>query len=132
MSGFIWDEFQQEIYSAGDLDLEAIGRINTRLMLEWGYDVESNKPTYDFLYIHHNIDYPLYYISYAMSAFPVLELWLQAKEDYDAACDTYLKYIEKGMELPYKELLKEMGLRTVFEDGYIRELAYRLSERVSN
>ncbi len=86
------------------------------------------------------IEAPCYYISYAMSALPCVELLSVAElEGFDSAKSKYLKFFtftddpanteideygDKVVTATYAEVLKYVGLHSVFEEGmysYIKE-----------
>lgn len=84
-----------------------------------------------------------YYISYAMSALPSLEIYVNAREDFDAAKESYLKlftfsdnpeFVEtdedgyRTVTANYGEILTYCGLKTPFQEEMYLHIAKFLQE----
>ena len=79
-------------------------------------------PTY-WRYV--TITSPCYYISYAISALSVLQLYPMAMEDFDAAVDSYLKlitYTDVDAEMTTEQILNYAGLYSFFDEELYKYL----------
>ena len=85
-------------------------------------------PGYDWVLTSHNYDQPFYYISYAVSAVPALEIWEIAQEDLDQACSIYNDLVTAGERGTLEDTLQACGLQSPFAEGRIEELSETLSE----
>jgi len=124
IEGCLYDEFQREVYSMDNPTLSDINlcfaEVASRYYPEY-YEagVEENW----WMMVPHNFESPLYYISYAVSVVPALEIWEIAQTDFDGAKETYMKVVRAGESDGYKETLKEIGLATPFEAGTVKKIA---------
>ena len=84
------------------------------------------------MYISHNYDAPLYYISYAVSALASLQLWTIAQEDFSAAVDCYLSILGQGAyEEGYFTVLENAGLRLFTEPGAVEDICKPALEKLA-
>lgn len=122
LDGCIYDEFQRRIYENPGMTLEDINRLYARVLREFGRDIDQEMD-YTWMYVSHNYDAPLYYISYAVSALASLQLWDMAREDFDAAVETYRAIVAQGAyEDGYLTVLKNAGLRLFTEENAVKEI----------
>ena len=122
LDGCIQDEFQRRIYENPDLTLDEINKLFSSIYSEYGLK-KSRDVNYDWMYISHNYDAPLYYISYAVSALASLQLWTIAQEDFAAAVESYLSILGQGAyEDGYLTVLENAGLRSFTEPGAVEEI----------
>lgn len=122
VDGCLYDEFQRRVYAAEELTLEDINRIYSEVCVEFGqYD-----EVYDdgwWMFISHNYDSPLYYISYAASGLAALQIWSLSREDYAAAVDTWRSVVQAGAyDRGYAALLSECGLKSFAEENAVEEV----------
>ena len=114
--GLMYDEFQQLCYAEENLTGEMATEIFCRLYEEYGftpYDGCEN----EWIYIPHNFEYPFYYISYAVSALPALEIYALMDEDMDAAIEKYMEICLMDTEYYYfSEAIEEAGFTDIFSD----------------
>ena len=131
LDGCIQDEFQRRIYENPDLTLEEINKLFSSIYSEYGLD-RSRDVNYDWMYISHNYEAPLYYISYAVSALASLQLWTIAQEDFSAAVDCYLSILGQGAyEEGYFSVLENAGLRLFTEKGAVEEICRPALEKLA-
>ena len=122
LDGCIQDEFQRRIYENPDLTLDEINKLFSSIYAEYGLE-KSRNINYDWMYISHNYEAPLYYISYAVSALASLQLWTIAQEDFSAAVECYLVILGQGAyEDGYLTVLENAGLRLFTEEGAVEEI----------
>lgn len=87
-------------------------------------DFKGEKYMTDTYWRYVTINAPCYYVSYAVSAISVLQLYPMAQEDFSAAQESYLKlftYIDEDPDMITSEILQYAGLYT-FTDEELYEL----------
>lgn len=128
ISGCLFDEFQQKVYQLENPTLEGINELYEKLAREYGEitSEDINTAAYDWTYVVHNFEYPFYYISYAVSAAPSIELWQLAQTDFDQACDIYLDLVDSGEAGSYTKTLEQCGLTSPFSRNYFRNLSDKI------
>lgn len=110
VDGCIYDEFQRRVYAKEEITLEEVNSIYKEVCLEFGFDV-GDDPGYGWMYIAHNYDSPLYYLSYAISSLGALQIWQLSGEDFDAAADMWLAVVEKNAyDKGTVEVMTECGM----------------------
>ena len=72
---------------------------------------------------HEFSSWLFYYISYAASALPALDIWQMALTDRDAAVDAYLRVSAAGTEEWFLDVLEDCGLHDVTEQRTITRIA---------
>ncbi|MEA4964502.1 MAG: M3 family metallopeptidase [Oscillospiraceae bacterium] len=121
--GAMYDEFQQRVYASENLSPEKIQAIFAEVYHAYGneeYDGWENS----WMDIAHNFEYPFYYISYAVSAIPALELCALLDTDPQQAVDRYLQVAAMDSELYYfTDALEEAGLRDAFQQDSLKAVA---------
>lgn len=127
VEGCLYDEFQAMVYQSPDMSLEEINRLYKQISEEYGYLYEDDaEECYDWIEVSHNFQSPLYYISYATSALSSLDLWLLSLEDREEAVEIYLRLAALSLSLPYRQTMREVGLRDIFQPETIPEMAEEL------
>jgi M3 family oligoendopeptidase len=133
VEGCMFDEFQRFAYENPDCTLEQLNTEFKTLCDE--YSVEFNTDaayTADWTDVAHNFNSPMYYISYATSALSALDLWIEAADDRDSAIDKYKSLIECGSNTPYMESIQSCGLRNIFEEGTVSDIAEQAEYVLNN
>lgn len=131
LEGCLFDEFQRRVYELDEDDV-TVDNIND-IFVEVGnqyFDGYYGKGQGDttWVLVSHNFESPLYYISYAVSVVPALEVWEIAQSDFEEACDTYMKIVRAGEGGGYKETLEEVGVGTPFDGETISNIADMVEE----
>ena len=90
VTGAMYDEFQQRVYLEPELSEERLLEIFREVYESYGFEIYDGYE-YEWADVIHNFQQPLYYISYAVSAIPALELYVQSVESPNEAMDTYLR-----------------------------------------
>ena len=88
--GAMYDEFQQRVYAEPGLSAERLSEMFREVYESYGFEVYDGCE-YEWTQVVHNFQQPFYYISYAVSAIPALELYVQSTESPNDAMDTYLR-----------------------------------------
>ncbi len=124
LTGFEYDEFQQEIYAGDEMTQEELNRLAMDIDEKYtGYYYDDKGEAYEWVMINHTFTSPLYYIGYATSALSALDIWSQSLEDRDAAVDKYMKLSAVPLDMPYQEATTSCGLRNMLEPENIADLA---------
>lgn len=134
VTGCMYDEFQQELFANPDMTGKEMDALAVRLakeygLIEAGYTTQKSAP-YDWVNVSHTYESPMYYISYATSALSALDIWAEALDDRDAAIDSYMKISAVDPDKAYLEGLEACGLRNIFEDGSVKEIADRIEKAI--
>ncbi len=129
VQGCLYDEFEQTVYADPTLTVDDLHQLEADLNAEYGLD-ELYEPDAFWIYIPHLFEQPLYYISYAASALPVLDLYLRSLEDYDAAVETYLNLSAADGSDWFLDVTSENGLCDVTDRSDVARLASALEERL--
>lgn len=131
LEGCMYDEFQEAVYDDPEMTLEEVNRLFKDISEAYGYIYgEDEEESFFWVEISHNFQSPMYYISYATSALSALDLWLESLEDWDGAVDTYLDLAAMGMRRPYRETVEAAGLRDIFRERTMRQLAEGIRDRL--
>lgn len=109
VDGCLYDEFEQAAYSAPDMTVQDLHGLEAKLNEEYGLD-ELYEPGIFWTYIGHLFEQPFYYVSYAASALPALDIWLTSLEDRNAAVDAYMKVSAAGTDEWFLDVLEDCGL----------------------
>ncbi len=122
IDGCIMDEFQRKIYDDPDMTLPEINRLYADICEEYGV-YQPFPEEYSWVYVSHNFDAPLYYLSYAVSSLASLQLWDLAQQDMDAAINAYLAILgQSAYDDGYMQVLKNAGLRLFTEAGAVKDI----------
>ena len=131
IDGCVYDEFQRRVLSdPADLTAEKLNGIYMSVCAEYGMEGEW---TWDsgWVYVPHNFEQPLYYISYAASAIAAIQLWDMAQTDFDAAVDAYLAVLDFGSYTEeYARVLQNVGLRLFTEENAVPDICRPLLTRL--
>lgn len=124
IDGCLFDEFQRFAYENPDCTLDQLNNEYEKLCGEYGVNYTRDVIYFnDWTEIAHNYNSPMYYISYATSALSALDLWLKNADNKTEALDIYSKLIDCGGSTPYVETLETVGLRNIFDEGTISDIA---------
>ena len=122
VDGCIADEFQRRVYENPEMTLDEVNRLYCDICAEYG-QYEPYEVDYYWMYVTHNFDSPLYYISYAASAVASLQLWQLGQTDPDEAYAVWHSVLERGAyDEGYLTVLPACGLHP-FTDGEAVEAA---------
>lgn len=128
IDGCIMDEFQRRIYSEPDMTLSEINRLYADICEDYGF-YQPYSVDYSWVYIPHNFDAPLYYLSYAVSSLASVQLWNIAQQDMDGAIDTYLAILgQSAYDDGYMQVLQNAGLRLFTEENAVEDICTPLLE----
>ena len=130
IDGCLYDEFQNAVFAADhDMTEEEVNQLFRRLSEEYGYVYyDTEDAAYDWVDVPHTFSSPMYYVSYGTSALAALDIWTIAQEDRQAGIDKYMELTTYGLTTTYCELLEKCGLKSIFEEGTIREIAQAVAD----
>ncbi len=130
VDGCIFDEFEQAVYADPSLTVADLHRLEAELNAEYGLD-EIYSSDVTWTYIPHLFEYPFYYVSYAASALPILDLYLRSLYDYDAAVDTYRDITAvSGSTDWFLDVTEESGLCDITDRRDVSRLANSLEAHI--
>lgn len=133
IDGCLYDEFQTAVFSADhEMTAQEVNQLFRRLSEEYGYvyyDTETE--AYDWVDVPHTFSSPMYYVSYGTSALAALDIWTISLADRQAGIDKYMELTTYGLTTTYCELLEKCGLKSIFEEGTIKEIAQAVSDYAS-
>ena len=119
IDGCVYDEFQRRIYAQPDMTLPEMNRLFASVCAEYGM-FEPMDVDYDWVYVPHNFESPLYYISYAASALAAIQIWEQAQADLQAGVDAWKAVMGRDAYTEgYMSVLEQCGLRLFTEPGAV-------------
>ena len=128
VTGAMYDEFQQRVYAQESLTRDELLAIFAAVYEDYGFTPYDGYE-YEWTNVIHNFQQPLYYISYAVSAIPALELYVDSLESPQDAMDTYLRVASMGDEDFYlTDALRETGLSNTMKSPISDVIAQRLDE----
>ena len=126
--GALYDEFQQKVYAEEDLTPARVQDLFLEVCADYGYapDEEGAREWMDQV---HNFEYPFYYISYAVSAVPALELYTFQREDPARAVARYLYAVSLSCEDWYfTDAVDSAGFSDPFSGAALRRIAAAVRE----
>ena len=131
LDGCIQDEFQRRVYAQPDMGLDEIDRLYADICAQYG----RNEPTgvdYGWMYIHHNFESPLYYISYAVSALAAIQIWDLAREDFAAGAAAWAAVLDHdACRESYADVMTACGLRPFTEPGAASDICLPLLDELA-
>ena len=125
----IVDEFEERVYKADGVEHFTTADFE-RIMEE----VCQNYGGYEFLCENLTdvqsywqlvaLEHPVYYVSYAVSLIPSIDLYFMASEDWDSAMEVYIGLTrELEPDAAFLEALEQAGLASPFEEKVYQSIA---------
>lgn len=124
VTGCLYDEFQQYVFTHEVTTVEELNEAYRTISESYGiggdfYYVDLG---YVWIDVHHNFAAPMYYISYATSIVPALQIMEISADDRQEAIRIYNGVVSGDPELSFSEALAEAGLASPFEAGTIIDI----------
>ncbi len=121
IQGCLYDEFQQYVFSH---DLQTVEEINEAYReISRSYGMGDDYYYIDLGYVWvdvlHNFEVPMYYISYATSIVPALQIMEISLTERQRAIDIYNDIIVSDPDLTFSEVVSLVGLDDPFEEQTI-------------
>lgn len=123
LSGCMEDEFQQEVYRNPDMSLAEMNALYARLAEEYGFTEIYVYTGLEWVMIPHTFQSPMYYISYAASVIPALELFALSETDPAAASAAYHAILKRPAYARLRETVQQNGLHDPIAPETIAYLA---------
>ena len=128
VTGAMYDEFQQKVYLEPDLTKDRLLALFREVYESYGFEPYDGCE-YRWADILHNFQQPLYYISYAVSAIPALELYVRSLDSPNDAADAYLRVASMSDEEFFlTDALRETGLANSMKSPIGDVIALKLEE----
>lgn len=129
VDGCLYDEFEQAVYADPSLSVQELHTLEQRLNREYGLDALYGDEVY-WPYVSHLFDQPCYYISYAASALPALDIWCLSLDDRAAAVDTYMNISAARTDAWFLDVLYDNDLCDITYRSDVVRLANKLETQV--
>lgn len=71
---------------------------------------------------------PLYYIDYCMAQTVAFQFWIASMADRKDAWERYLRFVDAGGTMTFKDLVETAGLKVPYADGVIGEIGAAISK----
>ena len=132
IDGCVEDEFQRGVYENPDMSLDEINKLYAETYAKYNSWAEGD-PGYSWVFVTHNFEAPMYYISYSVSALAALQIWNQSTKDFDGAVKTWEKFIKEGtFNQTYLAVVGKCGLLKFTEKGAVRKICNPALKAISN
>ena len=124
VTGCLYDEFQQYAFTHDVTTVEELNEAYRNISNSYGlgddfYFVDLG---YVWIDVHHNFSAPMYYISYATSIVPALEIMDLSADNREEAIRIYNGVVRGDPALSFSEALEDVGLASPFEAKTIAEV----------
>lgn len=122
----IISEFEEEVFKSSFTTSKELSDCFSRICTDYGM---GYLPGSSWAAIPHIFLQPMYYISYAASLVPALEIYAESVDDYQSGIDLYNKLVEKSnRRIGFMELLDEIGLDNPFSSVAVKKIAEALKK----
>ena len=122
--GCMIDDWERLVYADPDITLEKANQYYVDVLADYGIE-EYTAMQYDWMWVNHVFEFPLYYLSYAVSGFSSLQIWSMAVCDFDAAVDVWENFINSDIYTRgYCDVARECGLKLFDEEGVAQDIVY--------
>lgn len=133
--GTIVDYFQHIVYANPDMTPEERNETWNKLEAQFRPYLSTEGIPYlskgtRWQYQMHIYEVPFYYIDYCLAQVVAFEFLLESLEDYDRAFEKYVRFVSRGGEALFSDLIKEAGLVSPFEDGALKDVAEKLQKHL--
>ncbi len=130
IDGCILDEFQREVYTHPNWTLDDINACYQRIAAEYG-DPSTGPDDYWWIYVNHNFESPMYYISYAASGIAAIQIWEMSQDNYQDAVDAWEMIQRIGAyDEEYMDVLERVGLETFADDNTVSNACFAVFDRL--
>ena len=132
IDGCVEDEFQRAVYQNPDMDLEELNQLYAKTYAQYN-TWAADDPGYAWVFISHNFESPMYYISYSVSALAALQIWNQSNKSFGKAVKTWEKFIAYGTyNQTYLDIVGKCGLVKFTEKGAVKKICKPALDETSN
>ncbi len=122
--GCLYDEFQQYVYTHDVRTVEELNEAYAEISEAYrlGDDFYSLDVGLLWIDVMHNFECPLYYISYAVSIVPALEIFSLSINDRERAIDIYNQVVHSNPRSRFGQVLASCGLASPFEEQAVTDM----------
>jgi M3 family oligoendopeptidase len=128
--GCLYDEFQQYVYTHDIKTVEELNKAFSDISASYQLGSGFYGMNADYLWIDvmHNFECPLYYISYAASIIPALEIFELSTTDRDKAIEVYNDIVHSDPKSRFGQVLHDSGLSSPFEEQTVLNIINNIME----
>ena len=121
IQGCLYDEFQQYVFSHDLQTVEEINEAYCEISRSYGMGDAYYYVDLDYVWVDvlHNFEVPMYYISYATSIVPALQIMELSLTDRQKAIDVYNDIVASDPDMSFSEVLAMAGLADPFDEQTI-------------
>lgn len=141
LQGCMMDEFQQYAYGRVDatdgkdgidITVDELNKKFASLVEAYGLEEDFDIIPYETLWceITHTFIAPFYYISYAMSAIPALEIYDISRADRAKAIAVYNNITDETGYRTFEQVLSDNGLSSPFEKAAYEKLSQLINDMI--
>ncbi len=141
LQGCMMDEFQQYAYGRVDatdgkdgidITVDELNKKFASLVEAYGLEEDFDIIPYETLWceITHTFIAPFYYISYAMSAIPALEIYDISRTDRAKAIAVYNNITDETGYRTFEQVLSDNGLSSPFEKAAYEKLSQLINDMI--
>jgi oligoendopeptidase F len=124
IQGCLYDEFQQYVFSHDLKTVEEINEAYCEISRSYGMGDDYYYVDLDYVWVDvlHNFEVPMYYISYATSVVPALQIMELSLKDRQKAIDVYNDIVTSDPELSFSRVVEDAGLGDPFDEQTIADV----------
>ena len=124
IEGCLYDAFQQYVFSHDLKTVEEINEAFCEISRSYGMGDDYYYVDLDYVWVDvlHNFEVPMYYISYATSIVPALQVMELSLTDRQKAIDVYNDIVASDPELSFSQVVAEAGLGDPFDEKTIADV----------
>ncbi len=124
IQGCLYDEFQQYVYTHDLKTVEEINQAYCEISRSYGLGDDYYYVDLDYVWVDvlHNFEVPMYYISYATSIVPALQIMEVSLTDRQKAIEIYNGIVSSDPDMTFSEVVESSGLADPFDEQTIRDV----------
>ena len=124
IEGCLYDEFQQYVFSHDLKTVEEINEAFCEISRSYGMGDDYYYVDLDYVWVDvlHNFEVPMYYISYATSIVPALQIMELSLTDRQKAIDVYNDIVTSDPALSFSQVVADAGLGDPFDEQTIADV----------
>ena len=124
IEGCLYDEFQQYVFSHDLKTVEEINEAFCEISRSYGMGDDYYYVDLDYVWVDvlHNFEVPMYYISYATSVVPALQIMELSLTDRQKAIGVYNDIVTSDPELSFSQVVADAGLGDPFDAQTIADV----------
>ena len=132
ISSALYSEFEISLYRDPPESLEEANARFTDLEEAYGgnLSLEGIPQGMTWAEVSHYFSSQLYYPNYLTAMLPAMGSMVNSMESTEDQYDKYIHLLEIGGSLPYRELLKEVGMQDPFNEGVVEALSVDIEKYV--